>query len=653
MTELIWDGKYDAAGRRVAPLRVSLPFQTVETINESAVERQQALDLFSTGRDPQWRNRLIWGDKKYVLSSLLEEFQGAVDLIYIDPPFNVGADFSYMAGIPGSQDDEESVETTFIKEPSMIEIKAYRDTWGRGLDTYLSWFSDTVAILSELLDSHGTIYVHLDWHVGNYAKVILDEVFGYANFISQIIWQRVTSHSDKKGFGFNHDMILVYSKSKDFTWNPQYIPHSDNYIGSHYTQIDKSGRKFRWDNATAAGQGPSRTFFGKELEPPKGTHWRWSQENIDKLIEEGRIELTSKGMPQYKRYLDEMKGKVVQSVWTDISPVNSQALEDTGYSTQKPEELLERVISASSNENNLVLDCFCGSGTTPVVAEKLNRRWIACDLGRFAIHTTRKRLLGIQGVKPFVVQNLGKYERQAWQSSEFDPAAAQAAYRDFVLKLYHAQPVHGYTWLHGLRAGHMVHVGAVDAPVSAGDVANLVSELKRSIGSGADAPQSNHVDILAWDFAFELNEVAQQQAALANVQLHFYRIPRDVMDKRAVEQGDIHFFELAALSVATEIKGRKINLSLTDFVIPPDDVPQDVQKAVQHWSQWIDYWAVDWDNHSDTFHNMWQTYRTKKAPKLATKTDHVYEQPGEYSVVVKVIDILGNDTTRTVKITVE
>jgi hypothetical protein len=285
-------------------------------------------------------------------------------------------------------------------------------------------------------------------------------------------------------------------------------------------------------------------------------------------------------------------------------------------------------------------------------------------------------LLAIPGVRPFIVQNLGKYERQLWQTQEFWGSAtvpvaqsgvppdssspinfaAEARQRDyvhFILGLYQANPLNGYSWLHGAKGGRMVHVGAVDAPVSVGDVAQIAAEFKRAVGTGKDAPKTNGVDVLGWEFAFELNEVAKQQAALANIQMRFLRIPRDAMDKRAVEQGDIHFFELAALSVDSKADKREVTLKLTDFVIPPDDVPEDVQRMVKHWSQWIDYWAVDWDNKGDTFHNEWQTYRTRQEPKLDLETRHTYDAPGEYTVVVKVIDILGNDTTKTVKVKVK
>jgi len=675
MTELIWQGKYDDNGKRTAPLRVSLPFQTVETINESTIERQRTLDLFSAGRDPEWRNRLIWGDKKYILPSLLDEFAGKVNLIYIDPPFNVGADFSFTATIadhPDTEDEDE--ETSFIKQPSVIEQKAYRDTWGKGLDSYLQWFYETAIFLRELLTADGSIYVHLDYHIGHYAKAVLDEVFGQENFKNEIIWKRSLPHNDPKKYGATHDVIFYYVNGENYVFNQMFTGLSEEYKDSHYNQIDEQGRRYQLSSLSASGSGPTRKFGDKVLNPPKGTHWRYSQENIDQLMAEGRIVFTAGGTPRYKRYMDEMQGPAVQSIWTDIYPVNSQAIERVDYATQKPEALLERIIKVSSNGDDLVLDCFCGSGTTAAVAEKLNRRWIACDLGRFAIHTTRKRLLGIEGVRPFVVQNLGKYERQAWLkdltpspshkgegSAEPSPAGrgqgegVLRAYREFILDLYHARPLNTYTWLHGVKAGRMVHVGSVDAPVTAGDLANIAAEFKKAVGTGKDAPTTNGVDVLGWDFAFELNEVAKQQAAQANLDVRFYRIPRDVMDKRAVEQGDIHFFELGALKVEilrSAQNDRMVTLTLNDFVIPLDDVPEEVQKSIKHWSQWVDYWAVDWDYKGDTFHNQWQTYRTRKKPDLQKTASHVYEAAGEYTVVVKVIDILGNDTTKTLKVSV-
>lgn len=609
MTELVWGGKYDSKGRRVAPPRIPLPFQTVETINESAADRDRMQDLFASGRPTDWRNRLIWGDKKYVLPSLLDEFSGKVNLVYIDPPFATGGDFSFVATVPSDPDEETQPENvTFVKQPSLIEQKAYRDTWGRDIDSYIKWFFETAILLRELLADDGSIYVHLDWHLGHYAKVVLDEVFGRDNFLNEIVWWYYNKfQGNVNRFASDHDVIFWYRKGKDFRFYPQQEVR------------DKPIRQIRrvWDK------------------------------------EKGKI-VNAKGTDGKVLY-QESTHRTVDDVWRISMLQPADETENLRFPTQKPEALLKRIINASSRDGDLVLDCFSGSGTTAAVAEKLSGRWITCDLGRFAIHTTRKRLLGISGVKPFVVQNLGKYERQAWQTAEFGESAEASieSYRRFVLELYHAEPITGYIWLHGNKSGRMVHVGGVDAPVTRADISGMVTEFRKATGTGKRAPSRSGIDVLGWDFAFELNETAKQDAELAGINLRLMRIPREVLEKKAVEQGDIKFFELAALGVFTKTKGRSVTLELTDFIIPLDDVPEDVRKAVTHWEQWIDYWAVDWDNSDDTFHNEWQTYRTRKSKTLERRTTHTYSQPGKYGVVVKVIDILGNDTTKLIQVEVK
>jgi len=648
MTELIWDGKYKD-GKKVAPVRIALPFQTVETVNETAQQRQLTLDMLYAGHETEWRNRLIWGDKKYVLPSLLPEFAGKVNLIYIDPPFATGADFSFTASIPES-------DSSFTKEPSMIEQKAYRDTWGRGLDSYLQWFYETTVLLHELLADNGSIYIHVGWQVSSFIRSIFDEVFGANNLRNELVWQRFNFHADAKRFGTVHETIWFYTKNEAAVFTKPYLPIKDSLIASHYTLKDEDGRRYTLDNPTAPAHGKTgkpMKFGGKVISPPPGAMWRWKQENIDTLWADGKIIFNESGMPRVKRYLDDTEGTAVHSIWSDIRAINSQADERVNYPTQKPEALLERVIKASSNEGDLVLDCFCGSGTTAAVAEKLGRRWITCDLGRFAIHTARKRLLSIDNVKPFVVQNLGKYERQAWQTAEFaDPtqrANVQLRYRNFILDLYHATPIDGYSWLHGVKGGRLIHVGSVDAPISLGEVRSIVNEFWRVKGKDV-GEHTNGIDVLGWDFAFDLNETAKQMAADSNITLSFKKIPREVLEKKAVEQGDIAFYELAALAVAVQTGKHSVSVELQNFFMPPDDVPQDIKSAITHWRQWIDYWAIDWDYREDTFHNQWQSYRTKKQPDMLLKAHHDYEEPGTYSIVIKVIDILGNDTTKAVTV---
>src|ERR1039458_216240 len=649
MPELIWEGKYDDAGRRVTPPRVSLPFQTVETVNESAQERQRSLDFFATERPADWRNRLIWGDKKYVLPSLLDEFGGAVDLIYIDPPFATGADFSFSAAVPDS-------DTSFDKQPSVIEQKAYRDTWAKGLDSYVQWLADTASYLSALLSPTGTLYVHLDWRAVHYAKVIFDEVIGVDAFKNEIVWRRANTHNDPGGFGRIHDTLLYYRRAGGL-FNPVFGEYREEYLTQAYRHEDE-GRRYRLlplhaTHVYSSKDDNTRRFGDLTLRPPTGKYWRWSQKKIDDALASDLIVMSKNNIPQYKKYLDEAEGVPLQSIWDDLKMMARPEM--VGYPTQQPLSLLDGIIRSSSESGDLVLDCFAGSGTTAVAAEQLERRWITCDLSRFSIHTTRKRLLATADLKPFVVQNLGKYERQLWQTAEFGDSATTrtASYRTFILDLYHATSVTGYSWLHGLKQGRMVHVGTVDAPVTVGDVKQIVAEFRKSVGTGKNAPAKQSVDILGWDFAFELNEIARQDAKKAGIELRLVRIPREVLDKRAVDQGDIRFFELAALSVDLRQSGRQTDLTLEDFVIPLDDVPADVQKAVTHWSQWIDYWAVDWDNKDDTFHNQWQAFRPGGSSELTLSVGYQYPEPGNYTVVVKVIDILGNDTTKAIPLKVD
>jgi adenine-specific DNA-methyltransferase len=279
MPELIWDGKYDQNGRRTAPPRISLPFQTIETVNESVQERQRTLDLFSTGRDSEWRNRLIWGDKRYVLPSLLREFAGKVDLIYIDPPFATGQDFSFQMQVDGAR---------FIKEPSVIETKAYRDTWGRGTDSYLQWFYEAAAMLHELLSATGSIYVHLDYHVAHYAKVVLDEVFGSSRFMDEIVWKRTFSRSDASTYNHIHDVLLYYTKSDEFYWEPQYTEYSEEYQLGKYAQSDVNGRRYQLTSMISPNPRPNMMYEWKGFSSPdKG--WRFSRETMARLDSEDRI----------------------------------------------------------------------------------------------------------------------------------------------------------------------------------------------------------------------------------------------------------------------------------------------------------------------------------------------------------------------------
>ncbi len=360
-------------------------------------------------------------------------------------------------------------------------------------------------------------------------------------------------------------------------------------------------------------------------------------------------ELCGNGSPGQK-----YRNVIMRDVWDDINSVFRNDQQATGYATQKPEKLLERIISSSSKEGDLVADFFCGSGTTLSVAEKMGRRWIGCDLGRWAIHTTRKRLLGIKNCKPFEVLNLGKYERQYWQKITFgdteDKSITEQTYYEylaFVLKLYGAEPISGVPHLHGKKGKAIVRIGSVDAPVT-------IDEIIEAIDDCCSLKQ-NELHILGWEWEMGLYELMVEEAGKKGVKLTLLQIPREVMESQTTAQGDVRFFELAYLETETTMENLTIQIRLKDFVIPNTElIPKEVRSKVAKWSDYIDYWAVDWDFQNDTFLQGWVAYRTRNERKLPLISDsHTYSESGKYRILVKVIDIFGNDTSKVLDVEVE
>lgn len=317
-----------------------------------------------------------------------------VDLVYIDPPFASGADYAKKVYIRRNPKVAEAIAQAEreidVDELKAFEEKMYGDVWDK--EKYLNWMYENLMAIKSVMSETASIYVHLDWHIGHYVKILLDEIFGDDNFRNEIIWQKIrTTKAQSTSFGNVHDAIYCYKKSEISYFNNVHVAYSENYINSHYKK-DENDRLYTDVSLIQEGQGEARNFNGKILEPPAGMHWIWSQENIDKAFAEGRIIFNSKGTPRKKQFLDEMKGDIVSDLWTDIFPVNSQASEDTGYATQKPKALLERIIEASSEKDMIVADFFGGSGVTAAVANKLGRKFIHCDIGLSSIQTTRDRL---------------------------------------------------------------------------------------------------------------------------------------------------------------------------------------------------------------------------------------------------------------------
>jgi len=603
--ELVWPGKYDESGKRIVNRGAALPFQIIETIREGRATRAAGgPDLFSFATQKndsedsdKWHNKLIWGDNLLVMSSLLQQYAGKIDLIYIDPPFGTGSDFSSKVLVG---DDDDPLPG---KESSLIEEKAYRDTWGNGLSSYLSMMASRLSILRDLLAETGSIFVHLDVHVGPYMKVLMDEIFGKENFQNEIAWYYYNKMHDsrKRSLPKAFDVILYYVKSK----------------GSPYTY-----------NSLAEDRDVPVTQLKRAKVDGKMVNARDENGNI---------------------IYQEKTTRTVDNIWRIrcLQPANKQ--EFVHYDTQKPVDLIERILELASRPGDLVLDCFCGSGSSLVAAERNDRRWIGCDLGRFAIHTTRKRLLGVPECKPFQILNLGQYERKYWQGVMFGKpdaspeAALVAEYVRFILELYQAQPCPGFRHIHGRKGRVLVAVGAVDAPVTITQVNEAVTECA--------AAGQKELHILGWEWEMGMNDpIIKQAKASHDVTLRLMTIPREVMEKRAVECGDIRFFDVAYLKAEVEPQDkakRKVKVELKNFAIPDTElIPEEVRQKISKWSDYIDYWAIDWDYRRDTFMNQWQTYRTRTDRKLAlVSSEHEYKAAGKYEILVKVVDIFGNDTS--------
>ena len=733
--ELVWNGKTREVCTTV------LPFQSLEHIDEPRREAPapEQFGLFDTrGRQVKgWTNKLIWGDNKLILSSLKSgalrrqiEEAGGLKLIYIDPPFDVGADFSMDIEIGGE---------SYHKEANLLEQIAYRDTWGRGADSFIAMIYERLILMRDLLAEDGSIYVHCDWRVNAFMRLTMNEIFGSDRFENEVVWERSLPHGniDYK-FGASHDTILRFSRADGCVWNPQYSAHREEYLRDFYKYVEADGRRYRL--ISCINPNPDRPNLNYEWRGVKRV-WKYSQERMKRMHEEGLLVYSKNGVPSYKGYLDQMKGVPLQDMWTDIPPLMGSSREWIDYPTQKPEALLERILQASSNPGDLVADFFCGSGTTAAVAEKLGRRWIATDLGKFAIHTTRKRLIGVQRqaraegrpFRAFEVLNLGKYERQAYLGLECGSSLPlskrrqavalqkEREFRELILRAYQAEPLADQSFFHGKKAGRLVVTGPINLPVGRLFVEEVITECRKRGASRAD--------ILAFEFEMGLFPAALDEAKAKGIDLQPKYIPAEVFDKRAVDKGQVVFHDISFVEATPRYdKQDKLTLGieLTDFSVyytqhgleEAADVLKEGKSQVlchegqlwkvaksktgvvtrerltKHWTDWIDYWAVDFDYMSRqeiiqvapetgvecggspplsereqapalqtdfeerwtggyVFENEWQSFRTRQCRELElTSAPHLYPRAGRYTVAVKVIDIFGNDTMILVPVSV-
>jgi len=643
--ELVWNGKTREVCTAV------LPFQTLEHIDEPRQEKNTSdeLSLDTGGRQIKgWTNKLIWGDNKLILSSLkfgalrkqIEE-AGGLKLIYIDPPFDVGADFSMDIEIGGE---------TFHKEPNLLEQIAYRDTWGRGADSFIAMIYERLLLMRDLMHEEAGIYIHCDWRVNSYIRLAVDEVFGRDNFRTDITWVRSTnpkgSQHKSNRYDVFTDTILYCAKSDSTNLNLDDIrvQLTDEQLKEKYYREDEKGRYYDGPIVSSMSMGPRPTlvYEYKGYTPPI-SGWRVTRQNLEEIDRNGDLGWTTNKKPFRKLRIEDDNGQPIGSIWSDISLINSQAAERLAYPTQKPEALLERILKASSNEGDLVADFFCGSGTTAAVAEKLGRKWIATDLGKFGIHTTRKRLIGVQRelkkegkpFRAFEVLNLGRYERAAYlnvssrlsgKKKEQALAKKEQDFRDLILKAYRAEPLADTAFFHGKSGGRLVVVGPINLPVGRLFVEEVITECRKR--------SATRVDILAFEFEMGLFPAVLEEAKQKGIDIAPKTIPPEVFDKRAVEKGQVRFHEVAYIEVTPRFdKKNKLSVAveLTDFSVyysqglidsieaelkaGKSEVVCDrgrlvkVTKAkngttegrevlTKHWTDWVDYWAVDFNYES-------------------------------------------------------
>ena len=473
--------------------RVNLPFQRVERI--------------SYGHPKLEPNRLFWGDNLHVMRLLPSE---SIDLIYIDPPFFSGRQYNVIFG-------------------DRNEVASFTDIWEGGMPGYLVWLNARLIEMKRLLKRTGSIYVHLDYHASHYVKVELDKIFGYDNFRNEIVWQRNTSHNDGKKFGCVHDTLLLYTKGDDYFYNRIETLRSEEEREKRFGQYDPvTGKRYTLDNLAAAGQGPARQFGDKLIHPPIGNHWRYRQEKIDELLKEGRIVFTGKGTPRFKRYEDDTEGRPVQDVWVDFYGVSSQSGERIGYPTQKPQQLLQRIMLASSRPKDLVADFFCGGGTTPAVAQREGRRWIACDISRVAVTITLDRITKLVNAEKgperlvqhslapspdAVVDYFGFYEVPALTRMH------QNDFERFIIQAYDGRLGTGEGMIHGYKQGIPIHVGPVSqtAQVTKNEVVAFAEEITTRRGKREGI-------MLAWAFAPSAQQAAQRLLADEAVSVDFVRL---------------------------------------------------------------------------------------------------------------------------------
>ncbi len=699
--ELLWNGKNNEI------TNVNLPFQIIEHVDEPRknIEPELQGNLFDErGRKLSgWTNKLIWGNNTLILSSLINgelkneiEKQGGIKLVYIDPPFDVQDDFVQEINIGKEK---------LSKKRNALEQLAFRDTWGKGEDSFLSMIYERLKQIYYLLSEDGNLFLHCDSRLNSSLKLVLDEIFGGENYRNEIIWKRSAGgKTTTRNLPKNVDYILWYSKSQNYKYNIFYGKLSEeNKKTYRFNDNDGRGPYRTQPIIKPSNPGPETLYNykdnnGKVWKPPK-TGWRFNKNRMKELENDNRLFFSSTISEKY--YLNEREkiGQQLTTVWDDIvGSTVKYSEENLHYPTQKPQKLLERIIVAMTDEEDLIADFFCGSGTTLAVAEKLNRKWIGSDLGKFAIHTSRKRLIQIQREKekngehfrPFEVLNLGKYQREfffkdyLFNERNIKNEQSEEHYYDLILKAYKGSKENIFRTIQGKKNNRAIAIGPFNLQVTRLFVENVINEcLENKILS---------VDILGFEFEMGLFPNIRDIAGKKGIDLNCLYIPNDIFDKRAVKKHQIIFYNTAFIDAQIVTKKDEYCVKLKGYVVFDSDTLFEealseldkgekreilmknsiikvekgkdgkIKKQVikMNWTDWVDYWSVDFDfenkkeiikqdgkdkwTNDYIFENEWQSFRTNiNDIEFQTPFRKIIKNK---KIAVKVIDIFGNDTMK-------
>ncbi|MDO9141490.1 MAG: site-specific DNA-methyltransferase [Methylobacter sp.] len=657
----------------------------------AANERRGHLSVGATptSRLETWQNRLIYGDNLLAMAALLAgddstpSLRGKIDLIYIDPPFDSKADYRTKVTLPGVELEQK---------PTVIEQFAYSDTWADGTASYLAMITPRLILMRELLSDSGSIYVHLDWHVGHYVKLVLDEVFGKQNFKNEIIWKRYAAHSLATNcYDAISDTLFYYVKTPaQIYFKPIYEMPTNEELAEKFPHFEpETARNFQHvaleQTSNASSRGEFRNIQNKKVISHIG--WRWSQETFDDRLKNNPylIHWTGNGKPRYKIYADEYKGTPLGNVWTDIGYLSSGDNQRIGYATQKPEKLLSRIIQASCPENGLVADFFGGSGTTAAVAEKLGRRWITSDLGKPACMVMRKRLID-QNAQPFLYQAIGDYQVEAAKST-LGRKFRIGDLSSIVLQLFGALPLPSEE--NPNRNLGYVPVGAALAANVAAKAAptNIAAAFERKTNKTlvlADSPNKltgaatlkkaiaqreslmggwDKVIVLGWNFESSIGHDIQ---ALNDPRLEVLVIPPDLLDRLKKKggldklKGSVRFASLQYLTIkpvqrVAAHSDETLTVELDNYVLlSPEAINlDDANRAKLHGVMnaeplaLIEYWAVDPDYDGQLFRSVWQDYRgntDNDGDPLRVITQAKLTVPakvGNRMICVRAVDVFG------------